>query len=90
MKNKTLFSIALSCVMILFIIISGMKCSVIKHVNVLQNLEALAQEDEGAKIVCSASICGRCFEEKKAFPFYKCNWTGMQIDFCDCDKIGWL
>lgn len=52
------------------------------------NLEALTQ-GEGV-IICDSGICGRCFEEKTAWPFYKCNWTGMQADFCDCDKIGWL
>ena len=52
------------------------------------NLEALAQGE--AVIICNSGICGRCFEEKTAWPYYKCNWTGMQEDFCDCDKVGWL
>lgn len=88
MKTKPVLILALLCV-IISCIISGTKMLSIKHVTVLQNLEALAKE-EGAVIVCSASICGRCFEEKKAYPFYKCNWTGMQADFCDCAKAGWL
>lgn len=53
------------------------------------NIEALT-EIEGALIVCDSSICGQCFDEVTAWPFYKCNWTGRQEDYCDCDKVGYL
>lgn len=52
------------------------------------NIEALMRDE--AIITCSSTICGRCFEEKKAWPFYKCNWTGYQSDYCDCNKVGWF
>ena len=53
------------------------------------NVEALA-EIEGAVIICNSGNCGQCFEEETAWPFYKCNWTGMQADYCDCNKVGYL
>lgn len=53
------------------------------------NIEALAQIEESI-ITCSSGNCGRCFEEITAWPFYKCNWTGMQADYCDCDKVGYM
>lgn len=55
------------------------------------NVEALLnQELDPAVIVCDDGICGSCFVEENAWPFYKCNWTGYQEDYCDCDKIGYL
>lgn len=53
------------------------------------NIEALA-EYEGSIIVCNSGNCGLCFEEETAWPFYKCNWTGRQADYCDCNKLGYL
>ena len=53
-----------------------------------ENVEVLAQ-GEGAVITCSNSYCGRCFDIKTAWPFYRCIWTGVQTDYCDCDKVGW-
>lgn len=56
-----------------------------------ENIEALADtESGGAIIICDSGICGRCFEEITAWPVYKCNWTGMQADYCDCNKLGYL
>lgn len=52
------------------------------------NVEALTEFE--STITCDSGICGQCFEEEKAWPFYKCNWTGRQADYCDCDKIGWI
>lgn len=46
------------------------------------NVDALTEAE--AVIICSASINGRCFTERWAWPFCKCVWTGRQIDFCDC------
>lgn len=55
------------------------------------NVEALLnQELDPAVIVCDDGICGSCFVEENAWPFYKCNWTGFQSDYCDCDKAGYL
>ncbi len=53
------------------------------------NVEALAS-DEGGSDSCDSGNCGRCFYEVKAWPFYKCNWSGVKKDYCDCDKVGWL
>lgn len=53
------------------------------------NVEALAQGG-GAVIVCDGGICGQCFYAEAAWPFYKCNWSGIQDDYCDCDKAGYL
>ena len=91
MKGKTIFIFILSSIMILSLslFISSLRSLRISSQTLFENLEALAQT-EGAIIVCNTSVCGRCFEEKKAFPVYKCNWTGMQADYCDCDKAGWL
>ena len=55
------------------------------------NVEALLrQELDPAIISCDGSVCGSCYEEDKAWPFYKCDWTGRQDDYCDCDKLGYL
>ena len=52
------------------------------------NLEALMDTELPPAIIsCNSGICGRCFEEISAWPFYKCNWTGRQDDYCDCNKI---
>ena len=53
------------------------------------NVEALAQ-NEGAQITCNSGVCGKCFQEERAWPFYKCNWTGVQADYCDGEKAGYL
>lgn len=52
------------------------------------NVDVLTEYE--AVITCSSGICGKCFEEVTTWPFYKCNWTGMQQDYCDCNKVGWL
>ncbi len=52
------------------------------------NVEALTNDE--SVITCDSGICGRCFVEEHAWPFYKCNWTGVQSNYCDCDKTGWL
>ena len=52
------------------------------------NVEALAEFE--STITCDSGRCGQCFKEEKAWPFYKCNWTGVQADYCDCDKTGWI
>lgn len=55
------------------------------------NVEALTQSElPGAQIMCNSGNCGRCFEERTAWPVYKCTWTGSQEDYCDCDKLGYL
>lgn len=54
-----------------------------------RNVEALTQ-NEGAIIVCDSGVCGQCLEEESAWPFYKCNWTGRQEDFCECDRPGFI
>ena len=54
----------------------------------LANVEALAEFE--TTITCDSGRCGQCFVEEKAWPFYKCNWTGIEADYCDCDKTGWL
>ena len=52
------------------------------------NVEALVELE--SVITCDSGMCGQCFKEEKAWPFYKCNWTGVQADYCDCDKAGWI
>ncbi len=54
------------------------------------NVEALAQDEGGALIICSMGSCGQCFDIKTAWPYYRCIWTGYQSDNCDCDKVGWI
>lgn len=87
MKKKLLSR--LGTLLILVSVIVAFTCSNHRNEVFNANIEALMQE-EGATITCSATICGRCFEEKKAWPYYKCNWTGSQSDYCECDKVGWL
>lgn len=53
------------------------------------NVEALT-DIEGSIIICDDGNCGQCFKEETAWPVYKCDWTGMQKDYCDCNKIGFL
>ena len=81
MKRKT--------ILMLIIVISGISLAILgAHIKldcaVLENVNALS-DSEGSSLTCSSSICGRCFEKKTAWPFSKCNWTGRQSDFCDCD-----
>ena len=52
------------------------------------NVEALAEFE--STITCDSGRCGQCYVEIDAWPFYKCNWTGVQADYCDCDKTGWI
>lgn len=52
------------------------------------NVEALVELE--SVITCDSGRCGQCFVEIDAWPFYKCNWTGVQADYCDCDKAGWI
>ena len=53
------------------------------------NLEALLDvELPPAIITCDSGMCGKCFWEEKAWPFYICHWSGRQDDYCDCDKAG--
>lgn len=52
------------------------------------NIEALADDEAGAIIICSKGFCGRCFYVKHAWPYYRCLWSGDQTDYCDCDKVG--
>ena len=55
------------------------------------NVEALLrQELDPAIITCDEDLCGSCYVAEYAWPFYKCNWTGFQSDYCDCDKAGYL
>lgn len=55
------------------------------------NVEALLrQELDPAVITCDGEVCGSCYVEYKVWPFYRCDWTGHQEDYCDCDKIGYL
>ena len=90
MKKKVLFAAG---AMIIAAAVSAAVClnfGQTRHDDLFeQNLDALAQM-EGAVIVCDDGICGQCFEEETAWPVYKCNWTGRQDDYCDCNKVGFL
>lgn len=55
------------------------------------NVEALAQmELPPSIIVCDTGYCGYCWEAQRFFLLYKCVWTGMQEDYCDCSLIGYV
>lgn len=70
----------------IFVYVENGKNSIDEFFNA--NIEALA--DSETDNTCDIGICGKCFEEVKAWPFYKCNWTGNPSDHCDCDKPGWI
>ena len=70
-------------------VVLGMTAQTVSNDLCEANVEALASS-EGAIIICDSGNCGYCFEDETAWPIYKCNWTGMQKDYCDCNKVGYL
>ena len=55
------------------------------------NLEALLDvELPPAILTCDAEICGRCYEVVRFGLLYKCTWSGMQEDYCDCSLLGYV
>ena len=64
-----------------------LKHSSVKESPYMANIEALSDDEEldPAVISCDTQGWGQCYIEVNAFPFRKCNWTGCQSDFCDCD-----
>ena len=63
--------------------------SILSEDALLANVEALTDIEE-AVITCSSGYCGRCFKTEREFvgwmkiPFYYCDWTGYQSDYCPC------
>ncbi len=55
------------------------------------NVEALMQTELPPAIIsCNSGYCGRCWEVQRFGLLYKCVWTGMQDDFCDCVLNGYV
>ena len=90
MLNKNSLLAAVVTVVVVCSAVFFMKAGSKQDTLFAENVEALAQDEGYAVITCAAGNCGRCFEEKTAWPCYRCNWTGRQADYCECDKIGWF
>ena len=52
----------------------------------LANIEALANEEEGAVITCDKSCQGggNCWDFHVDWLILTCKWSGMMIDYCRC------
>ena len=72
-------------------VVLGMTAQTVSNDLFEANVEALAQmELPSSIIVCDTGFCGYCWEVKRFGLLYKCVWTGMQDDYCDCSYIGYV